>query len=315
MITNINDRDNINYASGVLDIASLIPKLDTKDVNKLRNSYRQFVGDGLHDDVKNYDVKICDYLVPNIYDKYSIRIKVFKPNNDHINLPGLVHFHGGGFILGDINTDSERCARLAEALQMCIINVEYRLSPESPYPTAIYDGFSVLSWLQTHGEYIGLDIKRLGISGVSAGGAIAASICLLCRDKDLDWLKLQFFWYPALDDNRDTESMKNGYHAFVWNTHNVNHMWQYYLGELEDNCNAVPVKANRFDGLPQCFLISCEHDPLKDGAEIYAQSLVDANVECHSICYLGTVHGFDTFGDLDIVDRAYEQSIQWLGIL
>ncbi|MCP4322268.1 MAG: alpha/beta hydrolase [Alteromonadales bacterium] len=303
------------YAPGILEVASLIPELDAKDVDGIRRSYRDFFGEGLHDDVKNYDVNITDFTVLNIYDQYSIRIKVFKPKNNQNKLPGLVHFHGGGFILGDVNTDAERCARLADTLQMCIVNVDYRLSPESPYPTAVNDGFSVLTWLQTHGDDIGLDINRLGISGVSAGGAIAASLCLLCRDSNLDWLQLQFLWYPALDNNSNTLSMKNGASAFIWNAGNVNQMWQHYLGKQNENINGVPVNANNFEGLPRCFLITCEHDPLKDGSELYARRLLDADIECHTVCYLGTVHGFDTFGDLPIVNHAYEQSRQWLATL
>jgi acetyl esterase/lipase len=279
MTHHINNKKQKSYSAGIFETASLIPNLDAKNVSNIRKSYRKFVGEGLHDEVKHYDVSVTDLLVTNIDDDYPIPIKVFKPNNPNTTeLPGLIHFHGGGFILGDANTDSERCARLAQALQMCIVNVDYRLSPESRYPTAVNDGFSVLHWLQNHSAEINLNVNRLGVSGVSAGGAIAASLCLLCKNKNLAWLKLQFLWYPALDSDNQTESMKNGYKALVWNTANVNQMWKHYLGEHSLNHLGVPVNAVNFDSLPPCYVITCEHDPLKDGSELYIKRLLDADI-------------------------------------
>ena len=200
----------------------------------------------------------------------------------------LLYFHGGGFVVGDLETHDPHCRSLAAESGSVVVAVDYRLAPEHPYPAAIEDGIAALKWAV--GEYPGW---KLGVAGDSAGGTLAAVAALHARDLDIR-LALQMLIYPAVDQRGDFPSrvrLANGYLLtqadIEWFTE------QYFIGRTNPvlEPDASPLRAASHAGLAPALVLTCGFDPLVDEGDAYAQVLRRAGVPVRHVRLEGSIHG------------------------
>lgn len=221
----------------------------------------------------------------------AIALRIYDPGNA---TGVLVHFHGGGWVLGSIEGDEAFCQAIARKAGCKVVSVAYRLAPEHPYPIPLEDCYRAVEWVARNEE---LAPARLALCGASAGANLALAVALKLRESAAARPVMQVLLYPVCDANFDTESyraFKDGYFltraAMMW-------FWdQYAAGARRDDPFLSPLKTPVLEGLPATLLITAEYDPLRDEGEAYACRLADAGVPVTAIRYPGMTHGFVTMG-------------------
>jgi acetyl esterase len=207
----------------------------------------------------------------------------------------IVYVHGGGFVIGNLDTHDATCRILANEARATVISVDYRLAPEHPFPAGLEDSYAALCWVAENAAAIGGDPARLAVGGDSAGGNLAAVVSLLARDRGGPKLAHQLLVYPATDMRGDTVSMReNGSGYFL--THDVM-VWfsNHYVSAQERLLpHASPLLAPDLSGLPPATVITAEFDPLRDEGEAYAARLRESGVPVELTRYDGMIHGFFT---------------------
>jgi acetyl esterase len=208
---------------------------------------------------------------------------------------GLVYFHGGGYVIGDLDTHDVLCRALAEDSGAVVIAVDFRRAPENRFPAAVEDAHAATVWIAKNAEQLGIDARRIAVGGDSAGGALATVVAMRCRDAGGPALRAQVLFYPVMDlSSFNTES----YLAFAENHLLTRAAMQWfaghYLGSAEDarNPEASPLLAKDLGGLPPALVITAEFDPLRDEGEAYAERLAKHGTAVTATRYPGMVHGF-----------------------
>lgn len=222
--------------------------------------------------------------------------------------PIVLYFHGGGWVLGGLDSGDALCRWLASAATCAVVSVDYRLAPEHPYPAAVEDCVATTRWVAAHAGDLGTDASRLVVAGTSAGGNLAAADCLRLRRDRLVRLSLQVLIYPPLMPNARTASIRMPDGGRTFTAASVAWCWRHYLSRPVDACEpeAAPLRARDLRGLPPALIITADHDPLRDEAEAYARRLQAAGVSVERTRYPGTIHGF--LGDhTGAADRARKQ--------
>ncbi|HEV7448329.1 MAG TPA: alpha/beta hydrolase [Steroidobacteraceae bacterium] len=237
-----------------------------------------------------------------------IPIRVYRPERPC----GLVvAFHGGGWLMGSRDSFDATCRNLAVESGLAVANVEYRLAPEHPFPAAIEDAFAATAWLASRGPSLGLPADKLVVLGESAGGNLAATVCLMARDRGGPAIRLQVLVYPAVDARQQTESLRTFESGYLQTTRDVAYAWRTYgVGQYvaADDWRVSPLLANSHAGLPPALIISAECDGTRDDSEAYAHALQDCGVPAMHVRYAGMLHTF--FGMRGIVDEAAEAQRQ-----
>jgi acetyl esterase/lipase len=271
---------------------SMLPDLDIRNLPAARakmavlQSQTSFsLPDGVTMDVRT---------APGTAGQPDVPLLVFSPNFAS-SRGALVYMHGGGFVLGDADGDKELPAQLAAEVGAVVVSVDYRLAPEHPFPAALDDCYSALLWVVDHAAELGVDRRRIGVGGVSAGGGLAAGVALLARDRGGPELCFQFLDVPELDDRLQTPSMRQFVDTPMWNLPNAVESWKHYLGSQTrgDSVShyAVPSRAANLAGLPPTYVCVCEFDPLRDEGIAYAQRLVRDGVAAELHLFPGAFHG------------------------
>ena len=208
---------------------------------------------------------------------------------------GLIYFHGGGFVIGDLDTHDALCRALAHESDAVVIAIDYRRAPENKFPAAVEDAHAATLWIARHTAQLGIDAGRLAIGGDSAGGTLATVIAMRCRDTNGPALAAQVLLYPVLD----VISFETGsYLEFAENYQLTRKAMQWfaahYLASPEDGLNpeASPFLAKNLAGLPPALVVTAEFDPLRDEGEQYAERMQAAGVKVTAIRYPGMIHGF-----------------------
>ncbi|MCL6516465.1 alpha/beta hydrolase [Alicyclobacillus sp.] len=206
----------------------------------------------------------------------------------------LVYFHGGGWVLGDLDTVDDTCRALCEACRRVVVSVDYRLAPEHRFPAAVDDALRAVRWVADHAEALGASPEGLVVAGDSAGGNLATVVALRARDEGGPAIAGQVLVYPITDHNFDTPSYRE--HATGYSLTRAGMMWFFaqYLPRAEDADHpwVSPLRARDLSGLPPALVITAEHDPLRDEGERYAQRLEAAGVPVRLVRFDGMVHGF-----------------------
>lgn len=223
----------------------------------------------------------------------DIPVRIYTPAGPG-PMPVLVYFHGGGWVMSDLNTHDGLCRALANRSCAMVVSVDYRLAPEAPFPAAIEDACAATLWVWRNAASLGADPSRVAVGGDSAGGNLAAATCLWSRDQGFPPIAFQLLIYPVVDRSFDTRSyLENaeGYHlsreSMIW-------FWRQYLAQESDGLNplAAPLRAESLAGLPPALVITAEYDPLRDEGEAYAARLKEAGVPVTLTRYQGMIHAF-----------------------
>ncbi len=222
--------------------------------------------------------------------------------------PGVLFFHGGGCVLGDLNTHDVLCRTLCNDAQAIVVSVDYRLAPEHRFPAAVEDAVASLKWLSLNAEDLGIDPERIAIAGDSAGGGLAAVAVHECKNDVNLSLRAQVLIYPALDLRARLPSCQMFADVFPIPTDLITWFHNHYFGSAWpcDDPRAMPLLYGDYERLPSTLIIAAGIDSLRDEAAEYAEKLIAAGVPVEYICEEGTVHGFMNMAR--ILRQAYHRS-------
>ncbi|NJO24306.1 MAG: alpha/beta hydrolase [Sphingomonadales bacterium] len=212
--------------------------------------------------------------------------------------PALIYFHGGGWVIGDLESHDQVCRALANASRCIVVAVDYRLAPEHKFPAAADDAIAATRWIADNGKRLGIDASRLAVGGDSAGGNLAAIVSLDARDCGGPPLAFQLLIYPSTDMSMDWPSHRR--HADQLPLRHTTMKWfvDHYLSEARDRADwrASPLRADNFANLPAALVVTAAFDPLCDEGEAYAKALADAKVPVKLERFAGQIHGFLSMG-------------------
>lgn len=225
----------------------------------------------------------------------EIRLHAFWPmgGSESEPLPVLVWLHGGGWTVGELETSDSAAAEIANSAGIVVVNVEYRLAPEHPFPRPLEDCYAAVQWVVDHAGDLGVDQRRLAVGGDSAGGNLAAAVCLLAKQLGGPDIRFQLLVYPATDGRRSYPSYRENGEDYLLTAGTMDWFWDNYLADADpEDPLASPVYASELEGLPPALVITAEYDPLRDEGEAYAERLRQAGVVAHASRYDGQIHGF-----------------------
>lgn len=223
----------------------------------------------------------------------TIGVRLYHPS-DAQALPLIVFFHGGGFVICDLDTHDPFCRSLARASGCAVASVDYRRAPETRFPGPLEDCFAATKWLAANAGEIGVDSTRLAVCGDSAGGNLAAVVAMLARDRGGPRLCHQALIYPVTDLANESASVRELGRGYMLTADMMRWFADSYLGDSAQATNplASPLLATDLAGLPPGSLVTAEFDPLRDEGEAYGARLREAGVPVVSRRYLGMLHGF-----------------------
>ncbi|MGP4689370.1 alpha/beta hydrolase [Agrobacterium pusense] len=225
----------------------------------------------------------------------AIRVRLYKHHDDGTPEPVVIYFHGGGFMIGSLDSFDRVCRKIAAVSGCAVLSVDYRLTPEAPYPAAPDDAWTVTQWVATYGGDWGLDTDRIAVAGDSAGGTLVAATTHRARIAGFPSLRHQTLIYPAVDlTTRLYPSKIENAEGYRLTTTAVEWFYSHYLPDRSRAVEptASPLLAERFDGLPPATVLTAEFDPLRDEGDAYARSLAEAGVPVEHIRMEGMIHGF-----------------------
>ena len=209
-------------------------------------------------------------------------------------LPVLVYFHGGGWVFGNIDSVDRTCRALANAAGCIVVNVEYRLAPENKFPAAVDDAYAAVRYVSEHAAEFGADPGRIAVGGDSAGGNLAAVVCLMARDRGGPRLAFQLLVYPVTDYDDDSPSQREFAEGYLLTRAAIPYFWGHYVSGPDQarHPHASPMKAASLEGLPPAMVITAECDPIRDQGEAYARRLQESGVPVTQRRYEGAIHVF-----------------------
>jgi len=219
-------------------------------------------------------------------------------------LPAALYFHGGGWVLNSIETHDDLCQRLAHASDTVVVSVDYRLAPETRYPGAVEDVYAALKWVADNAATLGIRPDRIAVGGDSAGGNLAAALCLVARDRGGPAIAAQYLIYPITDCDLDRPSYHENAEGYFLTRAQMAWFWDHYVPSVEQRREpyASPLRATSLAGLPPATVLTAEYDPLRDEGEAYAAALQQAGVPATVTRYDGMIHAF--VKRVDQFDRA-----------
>ena len=205
----------------------------------------------------------------------------------------LVYFHGGGWVIGDLDTADSVCREIAELAGVVVVSVDYRMAPENPYPAAVIDAYDATAWAADNMETLNGNGK-LGVAGESAGGNLAAVVALKARDEHGPEIAFQCLLYPVVDCDMTRASYEENGEGYLLETNAMNWFWDTYCPDAAQRRDpyASPIRAASLANLPNALVVTAEFDPLRDEGLAYAQALQDAGTDANGVCYEGLVHDF-----------------------
>src|SRR6201997_1600580 len=224
-----------------------------------------------------------------------LNIRIYWPPTDHATPSVVLFFHGGGFVLGDLDTHDGTCRQHAVGASAVVVSVEYRLAPEHPYPAAVDDAWAATQWVAQHGSEIDADGGRLAVAGDSAGGTISAVIAQRARDNGGPPIRFQLLWYPSTMWDPSLPSFTENADAAILDRDSIAAFSRYYAGEVDLSDpppGMAPGRARNLAGLPAAYIALAGHDPLRDDGIRYGELLAAAGVPVEVDNAETLVHGY-----------------------
>ncbi len=303
------------YDPTIEELASTFPRLDVSDAVGARDMLNEFLeamaAEGIERPTDD-SVEEIERTISGPEGAPDLPIRIYMPKDRNEPGPGFVNFHGGGFILGDLEMEHPRCLIMAAKGGAVSVGVDYRLAPENPFPAGVEDCFAALQWVADNTAELKIDPAKIAIGGSSAGGNLTAAVSLMARDRGGPDVAFQMLFCPVIDDRCETPSMKDGTGLYIWDYQNSLDMWTHYIGKDRANVSpyAAPGRAKDLSGLPPAYVMTCEHDPLRDEGIIYAMRLMADGVPVELHNYPGTVHGFDFLMQSEVSTRAVNEGVE-----
>jgi len=235
----------------------------------------------------------------------DVPVRIYTPGGDG-PFPILAWYHGGGWVVGDLDSADGTARNLCVGGQCVVVSVDYRLAPDTKFPGPAEDCWAATTWAVNNASSINGDPARLAVGGDSAGGNLAAALSLMAADRGGPAIALQLLVYPVTDVNFNTVSYGENAEGYALTKTGMQWYWEHYLSKDEDAANpyAAPLQAKSLAGQPPALVITAEYDPLRDEGEAYAKRLQEAGVETTYTLYDGVIHGF--FGMGAVVDKGQQ---------
>jgi acetyl esterase len=240
----------------------------------------------------------------------DIPVRVYTPAGSG-PFPVLVFFHGGGWVICNLDTHDGICRKLTNAAGCVVVSVDYRLAPEHRFPAPVEDAYAATRWVAANAAALGGDPARVAIGGDSAGGNLTAVAALMARDRGGPALVFQLLVYPVTDAPDGTASYRDNADGYFLTADTMRWYWGHYVGADTGNRHpyACPLRASDLRGLPPALVITAEYDPLRDEGEAYAARLREAGVPVTLSRYDGMIHAFFSMGGLlDQGERAVAEA-------
>ena len=240
----------------------------------------------------------------------AIPARLYAPDGVTSPAPAIVYFHGGGWVIGSLDSHDNLCRALANRTQSAVVSVDYRLAPEHRFPAAAEDCWAAARWVAEQGGALGLDGGRVAVAGDSAGGNLSAVVALMARDRGAPDLRHQVLIYPVTDPDFERPSYVENAEGYLLTRKAMRWFWDHYVPEPGRRSDAyvAPLRAARLDDLPPATVVTAEFDPLRDEGEAYAARLREAGVATTLTRYDGQIHGFvSLFEVFDAGKRAIDE--------
>lgn len=283
-------------------VTAEIPPIHSLTVEQARQGYEDYLAfDG---DIADVD-DVRDLTVPG--PDGEVPVRVYTPGSSGTH-PLVVWMHGGGFVLGDVESYDPTCRVVCDELDAVVVSVDYRRAPEHPFPAAVEDCFTATEWAAEHAEELGADPDWLIVAGDSAGGNLAASVPLLARDRGGPAIRHQVLLYPTTTFKFDFETGGQPNPEFFITEPDLEWSWEQYLdSELHGmSPYASPLQARSLADLPPATVVTCAFDPLHDEGVAYVDRLEAAGVETTHTNYDDMIHSFFTLLSEPRVDQAWD---------
>lgn len=223
----------------------------------------------------------------------EIPVRIYTPQGSG-PFPALVFFHGGGWVICNLDTHDGICRSLANGAGCVVVSVDYRLAPEYKFPAAPADCYAATQWVAKNAAELNADASHIAIGGDSAGGNLSAVVAQMAREQGGPHLVLQLLIYPATDFRMNTPSIEENGTGYFLTKDDMTWFTNHYLNGEEDKVNplASPMLASDLSNLPPALIITAQYDPLRDEGELYGQKLKEAGVPVTISRYEGVIHGF-----------------------
>ncbi|UPV79200.1 alpha/beta hydrolase [Bacillus rugosus] len=247
----------------------------------------------------------------------EIPVRVYYPKESQTSYSGLVFFHGGGWVTGNIDSHDDVCRSLTNLSNCVTISVDYRLAPENKFPAGVENAYASAQYVYEHAKEFQVDPSRIAVGGDSAGGNLAAVVSNLAKERGTIEICCQLLMYPSTGAGVTPpfKSMHENAEGYLLTSALINWFLGHYLNNEEEKQSPLvsPMFYEDFKGLPPTLVITAEFDPLRDEGEAYAKKLAEVGVEVECIRYDGTIHGFVSMSKMiDKGKEALVKSGEWL---
>ena len=244
--------------------------------------------------------KVEDRTIPGV--GTGIPVRIYTPEGSG-PFPVLAWYHGGGWVVGNLETADGTARHLAVRAGCVVVSVDYRLAPEAKFPAAADDCYAATQWIAQNASSINVDPSKIAVGGDSAGGNLGAVVSLMAKDRGGPAIALQLLVYPVTVLDFSTDSYRENAEGYGLTTVAMKWYWDHYVSSEQDGSNpyAAPMAAKDLSGLPPALVITAEFDPLRDEGEAYGHRLEQAGVPTTCTRYDGMIHGF--FGMPTVVDK------------
>jgi acetyl esterase len=288
--------------------ASGAPPLESLSVGEARQFIRQLFAPIQGEPVKKVENRTIDV------NSAKLPIRIYIPEGN-APLPVLVYLHGGGWVIGDLESYDPICRSLCNGAGSIVVSVDYRLAPEHKCPTPAEDCYAATKWVAANASLFGGDAKRMAVGGDSAGGNLSAVVAQMARDRGGPPLVFQLLIYPVTNHALDTASYRTNAEGYLLTKAAMEWFWGHYLNNTSEGANPYisPLRASNLANLPPALVITAEYDPLRDEGIAYAEKLRTAGNQIKLSNYPGMIHGFFTLGY--VFDRGKDAVAEACGAL
>ena len=261
------------------------------DIVARRTAYEAFRAAAPKGDFPNLNVSDHSYAGP----EGDLSLRLYQSQSTSTPAPGLIYIHGGGMIMGNLESQDEVLKITASELGIPIASIDYRKAPEYPYPAAPEDCYAGVCWVFDNATALGMDTNNIGLMGASAGGGLALATALMLRDREGPKLKYLLPIYPMIDDRHHTASSNTVLDIGIWDREGSIEAWNWYLGDSAPDVYAAPARAEDLSGLPPTYIDVGDLDLFRDEDILIAQRLSAAGVPVEFHLWTGAYHASELF--------------------